>query len=107
MMLKDFKYIVTICGYEGIEQMFGPFNREDALRVAVVLKKQKTKTAKKLMQHYTPDQVCIQSAPQKIFYKWNKDRTDIILTQNIYQELHCCCKDFPELPKHKNGVWLY
>jgi hypothetical protein len=98
-------YIVTICGYEGIEQMYGTFNRKDALELALDLKSKRSNKAKSIMKRYKPEQVCIQAAPEKIFRGWNKEKTEVLLKQNSLKEMSCCCKDFPELPKNKEP-WI-
>ena len=102
----DKPFVVTVCVYEGIEKFYGPFNREDALGFALELKTLSSARSKKTMKNYKPDQVCIQKAPEKVFRGWNKERTIVLLKKNVLKEFACCCKEFSELPKNKNGPWF-
>jgi len=86
------EYIVVICGCEGIERIWGLFNKDEALELALQLKNKKDLSSKLKedlkydLKYLSPDQVCIM--------KPNKEN-----------EIECCCDEFPELPESEEP-WL-
>jgi len=80
-------YIVAVCGYEGIEELFGYFSKEEAIEFLRELKEKKTKQSKKIMKYTKPEQICLMS---------EKDNN----------EIGCVCKELPDDLKNKETWWM-
>jgi hypothetical protein len=97
--LEEFEplYIVVICGYEGIEDIYGVYTRSEALAKAAQLKENaymptdeeyENHNVDYERKHYKAEQVCIMGKSHNKNDDNEKDE----------DELRCCCGDFPELP---------
>jgi hypothetical protein len=86
--MKEKGYIVAICGYEGYEYLYGIFTLEEAIEFVRMLKKRKTKIARKIMKGYISEQVCLMGPKGDNF------------------ELKCMCKLLPEELQNKSSWFM-
>jgi hypothetical protein len=133
-MIYGTDYIVVLCGYEGVEDIFGPFSYNDALVFHNELKTACTKEYDTTYDYETPDSVLdlvwetAVSPDHRIslnaqYYYCSNIKDEIaetkygldslphdsdqvcIMKPDKKRRLVCCCEDFPDRIKNKK-MWL-
>lgn len=105
---NDKKYVVAICGYEGIDSLFGPFSQEEALKVALYYKTEIQTRERPLWQANDEE--------HDDYYKWIELKFDmfnyfkpeqvcIMGSVNDQKRMECRCQECG-LPELKES-WLY
>lgn len=100
-------YVVCIVGYEGIDHLFGPMNKEIAFEIAVKFKK--------LCEANDKDQFTKGGTPIRLEYDFDElygfNPTDYkpkqICIMKRGRPMECACKEFPDLPQRPDAIWLY
>lgn len=124
------EYLVTICGYEGIEAIFGPFVHEEAFEFFMELKRITDNIGEDEYEyqiHRDPawfdkweGVVCDtcanfyywDSRSDRIAYKYDigsmprdSDRICIQKAYGVNKTIRCACEDFPERPEIEKRVF--
>ena len=127
-IITDSDYMVTICGYEGIDAIFGPFKKEIAyeffLELRNILPERPKNTKEEEDKHYAS---CLEESVPDCKYCNDRMAYEVILdslmdTYGLYSSStpdqvcimkgdkkkasKCACEEFPDRPVMKQG-WLY
>ena len=132
-IITNSDYMVTICGYEGIDAIFGPFKKEIAYEFFLELKKVfNEKNLKEEDEYFYKSEDedsgkyplyidcnhCSnyyfnssrkEQIPEKYgLFDWPKTDQLCIMRSNkkMNEPIHCVCEEFPDRPVMKQG-WLY
>ena len=125
--------MVTICGYEGIDAIFGPFKKEIAYEFFLELKKvfneknlwedeysyksedddswkyQSYIDCSHCTNYYFDNSRKDQISEKYGLFDWPKADQLCIMRSNkkMNEPIHCVCEEFPYMPKMDKGPWLF